>query len=92
VRVPETFIESVAAKTDIVAFIQESVPLKKRGANYVACCPFHQEKTPSFTVNAVRQTYHCFGCGVHGDVIGFVMASQALAFLEALTLLATRRK
>lgn len=89
-RIPESFIETVLAKTDIVALIQESVKLKKSGANYSACCPFHQEKTPSFTVSAPKQFYHCFGCGTHGDAIRFVMNYQNLSFVEAVERLAAR--
>lgn len=89
-RIPESFIETVLAKTDIVALIQESVKLKKSGANYSACCPFHTEKTPSFSVSAPKQFYHCFGCGVHGDAIRFVMEYQNLSFVDAVERLATR--
>lgn len=89
-RIPESFIETVLAKTDIVSIVQESVKLKKNGANYSACCPFHNEKTPSFTVSQVKQFYHCFGCGKHGDAISFLMEHQSLNFVEALERLATR--
>lgn len=89
-RIPESFIETVIAKTDIVALIQESIKLKKSGANYQACCPFHSEKTPSFTVSAPKQFYHCFGCGAHGDAIRFVMENQNLSFVDAVERLAAR--
>lgn len=89
-RIPEAFIETVLAKTDLVALIQESIKLKKSGANYSACCPFHQEKTPSFSVSASKQFYHCFGCGVHGDAIRFLMDYENLHFVEAIERLATR--
>lgn len=89
-RIPESFIESVLSKTDIVSLIQESVKLKKSGNNYSACCPFHQEKTPSFTVSAQKQFYHCFGCGEHGDAIAFLRANQGFTFIEALEQLCTR--
>lgn len=89
-RIPDSFIESVTAKTDIVALIQESIKLKKMGANYSACCPFHHEKTPSFTVSAHKQFYHCFGCGAHGNAISFMMEYQALSFVEAVEKLAAR--
>jgi len=89
-RIPESFIETVLAKTDIVSIVQESVKLKKNGANYSACCPFHSEKTPSFTVSQVKQFYHCFGCGKHGDAISFLMEHQSLNFVEALERLAAR--
>lgn len=89
-RIPESFIETVLAKTDIVSIVQENVKLKKSGANYSACCPFHHEKTPSFTVSQVKQFYHCFGCGKHGDAISFLMEHQSLNFVEALERLAAR--
>lgn len=89
-RIPESFIEAVLAKTDIVSLIQESLKLKKNGANYSACCPFHHEKTPSFTVSATKQFYHCFGCQAHGDAIRFLMEHQSLSFIEALEFLAAR--
>lgn len=89
-RIPEAFIETVLAKTDLIAVIQESIKLKKSGANYSACCPFHQEKTPSFTVSASKQFYHCFGCGAHGDAIRFLMDYQNLHFVEAIERLAGR--
>lgn len=89
-RIPENFIQSVINKTDIVALIQESLKLKKAGANYSACCPFHHEKTPSFTVSPSKQFFHCFGCGKHGDAIAFIMEHQALSFVEAVEKLATR--
>lgn len=89
-RIPDAFIESVLAKTDLVALIKESIELKKSGANYSACCPFHSEKTPSFTVSAVKQFYHCFGCGAHGDAIRFLMEHRRLHFTEAVEALANR--
>jgi DNA primase len=89
-RIPESFIESVLAKTDIVPLIQESISLKKNGANYSACCPFHHEKTPSFTVSQTKQFYHCFGCSAHGDAIRFLMEYHSLNFVDAVERLATR--
>lgn len=89
-RIPDGFIEAVLAKTDIVSVIQENLKLKKNGANYSACCPFHHEKTPSFTVSATKQFYHCFGCSAHGDAIRFLMEYQSLSFVEAVERLATR--
>ncbi len=89
-RIPDNFIESVLDQTDIVALIQESIPLKKNGVNYSACCPFHQEKTPSFTVSATKQFYHCFGCKAHGNAIGFAMAHLSMPFVEAIEFLASR--
>ncbi|MBS0289019.1 MAG: DNA primase [Proteobacteria bacterium] len=89
-RIPDSFIQSLLSKTDIVSVIQESVKLKKNGSNYSACCPFHQEKTPSFTVSPTKQFYHCFGCGMHGDVIRFLMDYQSLSFVDAVERLAGR--
>ena len=71
--IPQQFIQELLDRIDIVDLIDSRVPLKKAGTNYKACCPFHGEKTPSFTVSQDKQFYHCFGCGVHGNAIGFVM-------------------
>ena len=68
--------------------IDRYVPLKKAGANYQACCPFHSEKTPSFTVSPTKQFYHCFGCGAHGTAIGFLMEYAGKSFPEAVEELA----
>jgi len=81
--IPESFIQELLGRVDVVDVVERCVPLKKRGANYVACCPFHTEKTPSFTVSPSKQFYHCFGCGAHGTAIGFLMAYQSLGFVEA---------
>ncbi len=89
-RIPDSFIESLLAKTDIISVIQESVKLKRNGANYSACCPFHNEKTPSFTVSQTKQFYHCFGCSAHGDAIRFLMDYQSLNFVDAVERLAAR--
>ena len=88
--IPESFIQDLLARTDIVDLIDGFVPLKKAGANYAACCPFHSEKSPSFTVSPVKQFYHCFGCGAHGTAIGFVMEYQGLGFVDAIKDLAGR--
>ncbi|HGM0805170.1 TPA: DNA primase, partial [Neisseria gonorrhoeae] len=88
--IPSDFIDELLAKTDIVGIIDEQVPLKKGGANYMACCPFHKEKTPSFSVSPTKQFYHCFSCGAHGSAIGFVMEHQGLSFPEAVQFLADR--
>lgn len=88
--IPSDFIDDLLAKTDIVDIIDSYVPLKKSGANYMACCPFHKEKSPSFSVSPTKQFYHCFGCGAHGSAIGFVMEHQGLSFTEAVQLLADR--
>ncbi len=80
-------IDDILARTDIVALISEYVPLKRAGANYKACCPFHNEKTPSFMVSPAKQIYHCFGCGVGGNAIGFLMKYKNVSFMEALQML-----
>jgi len=86
--IPNDFIQTLLARTDIVEVIDRHVPLKKAGANYVACCPFHSEKTPSFTVSPGKQFYHCFGCGAHGTAIGFLMEFGAKSFPDAVEELA----
>ncbi|HEU4709176.1 MAG TPA: DNA primase [Methylophilaceae bacterium] len=86
--IPEAFIQELLNRVDIVDVIDRSVPLKKAGANYSACCPFHNEKSPSFTVSPTKQFYHCFGCGAHGTAIGFLMEHQGLGFVEAVQELA----
>lgn len=88
--IPTQFIQALLDRIDIVDVIDGMVPLKKAGANYVACCPFHSEKTPSFTVSPTKQFYHCFGCGAHGTAIGFLMEYQGLGFIEAVEDLAKR--
>jgi DNA primase len=89
-RIPQGFIDEIVARSDIVEVIGARVPLKKAGREYKACCPFHGEKTPSFTVSPTKQFFHCFGCGVHGTVLGFLMDYEKLGFIEALTELAER--
>lgn len=86
--IPKSFIADVIERTDIISVIQSRIELKKRGDNYSACCPFHSEKTPSFSVSHSKQFYYCFGCGAHGDVIAFLMAYEHLPFFDALTDLA----
>lgn len=86
--IPQSFIQELLNRLDIVDVVERYVPLKKAGANYVACCPFHNEKTPSFSVSPSKQFYHCFGCGVHGSAISFVMEHQSLSFPEAVEELA----
>jgi len=81
--IPEAFIQELLNRVDIVDVVDRNVPLKKAGANYSACCPFHNEKSPSFTVSPTKQFYHCFGCGAHGTAIGFLMEHQGLSFVEA---------
>lgn len=70
-------------RVDIVQVIERYVPLKKSGAEYEACCPFHTEDTPSFKVSPAKQIYHCFGCGANGDAIGFLRAHQGMSFKDA---------
>jgi DNA primase len=86
--IPESFIQELLNRVDVVDVIDKSVPLKKAGANYSACCPFHSEKSPSFTVSPTKQFYHCFGCGAHGTAIGFLMEYAGLSFIEAINDLA----
>lgn len=86
--IPESFIQELLARVDIVDVVERYITLKKAGANYQACCPFHSEKTPSFTVSQSKQFYHCFGCGAHGSAIGFVMQYAGLGFVEAVEELA----
>jgi len=88
--IPESFIQELLYRVDLVDLIDEHVPLKKAGANYVACCPFHNEKSPSFTVSPSKQFYHCFGCGAHGNAIGFLIEYSGLGFVDAVRELAGR--
>ncbi|GAB4196320.1 MAG: DNA primase [Wenzhouxiangellaceae bacterium] len=81
-RIPEAFIEELLDRIDIVDVIQRRVPLKPAGREFHACCPFHEEKTPSFTVSPQKQFYHCFGCGAHGTAIGFLMQFEGLEFVD----------
>ena len=89
--IPQSFIQELLNKLDIVEVVERYLPLKKAGGNFIACCPFHQEKTPSFTVSPSKQFYHCFGCGAHGTAISFVMAFEARDFIEAVEDLAAQR-
>ena len=89
-RIPQHFIDELIARADIVEVIGARVPLKKSGREFKACCPFHNEKTPSFWVSPDKQFYHCFGCGKHGTVLGFLMDHDHMAFPEAVEELATR--
>ena len=82
-RLPQAFLDDLLDRLDIVEVIDRRVKLKKAGKNYSACCPFHDEKTPSFSVNPERQFYYCFGCGAGGNAIGFVMDYERLDFREA---------
>src|SRR5262245_55534806 len=89
-RVPQNFIDELIARADIVEIIGTRVPLKKSGREYKANCPFHGEKTPSFWVSPEKQFYHCFGCGAHGTVLGFLMNYDRMSFPEAIEDLAAR--
>ena len=86
--IPDSFIEELLARSDVVELIDRRVPLKRSGSEFQACCPFHDEKTPSFTVSPRKQFYHCFGCGAHGSAIGFLMQYEGLEFLDAVEELA----
>jgi len=87
-KIPSQFIDDLLSRIDIVSVIDGRVPLKKAGREHVACCPFHTEKTPSFTVSGLKQFYHCFGCGAHGSAINFLMEFDRLGFVEAVEELA----
>lgn len=88
--IPQPFIDELLARTDIVELIDGYIPLKKRGNSHTACCPFHNEKTPSFNVVAKKQFYHCFGCGASGNAISFVMNYLNQGFTDAIATLASR--
>ena len=88
-QIPQNFIQDLLSRVDIVDIIHKRVPLIKRGNNFVACCPFHQEKTPSFNVSQDKQLYHCFGCGASGNAIGFVMEYERLDFVDVIEDLAS---
>lgn len=87
-RIPRSFIDDILTRVDVVEIINARVPLKKKGREYSACCPFHNEKTPSFTVSPTKQFYHCFGCGEHGTAITFLMEYEHLDFVEAIEYIA----
>lgn len=89
-HIPREFIDQVLSQTNIVDVVDSVVSLKKFGANYKACCPFHDEKSPSFVVSPAKQIYHCFGCGVGGNVISFLMEHDHINFIEAINELAKR--
>jgi DNA primase len=86
--IPNDFIQTLLSRVDIVSVIDPYVPLKKAGTNFAACCPFHSEKTPSFTVSPTKQFYHCFGCGAHGTAISFLMEFGGKPFPDAVEELA----
>ena len=86
--IPQDFIDRLLDRVDIVEVIDRQVPLKKAGQNYVACCPFHREKSPSFSVSPQKQFYHCFGCGAHGNALTFLMEHHGMGFVDAVHALA----
>ena len=88
--IPDSFKQDLLNRVDIVDVVQRYVQLRKAGANYVGLCPFHSEKTPSFSVSPTKQFYHCFGCGVHGNAIGFLMAYASLGYVDAVKDLAAQ--
>ena len=88
--IPQPFIDELLNRCDLVELIDGYLPLKKRGNSYLACCPFHNEKSPSFNVIAKKQFYHCFGCGASGNAISFIMQYQSLDFVGAVEVLAAR--
>jgi DNA primase len=89
-RFPQTFIDDLRRQADIVRVIQDYVSLKKKGANWMACCPFHQEKTPSFSVNPAKDIFYCFGCSKGGSVFNFVMEIERVSFPEAVKIVAEK--
>lgn len=87
---PDELVEEVRARSDIVAVIGSYIRLQKKGSSHMGLCPFHNEKTPSFSVSPSRQIYHCFGCGVGGNVFTFIMEYENCTFAEAMKILADR--
>ena len=81
--IPQSFIQELLARADVVEIVGRYVQLKKGGANYMGLCPFHGEKSPSFSVSPSKQFYHCFGCGKNGNAIGFLMEHAGMNFVEA---------
>ena len=89
-RYPQTFIDDLRRQSDIVRVIQDYVQLKKKGANWMACCPFHKEKTPSFSVSPTKEIFYCFGCHKGGSVFNFVMEIERVSFPEAIKIVADK--
>ena len=87
--IPQDFIDDLVARADVVEVIGRRIQLKKAGREFKACCPFHDEKTPSFTVSPNKGFYHCFGCGAHGTAVGFLMEFDHMSFVEAIESLAS---
>lgn len=88
--IPQSFIDDLMSRVDVVEVVEEYVPLKKKGKDWMACCPFHNEKTPSFSVSREKQFYYCFGCGAHGTALGFLMDHARMDFRDAVENLAER--
>ena len=88
--IPDNLLEDILSRVDIVEVVSGFIPLKKAGRNFKACCPFHHEKTASFTVSPDRQIYHCFGCGESGNAFKFLMRYERLEFPEAVQVLAKK--
>ena len=89
-RYPQTFIDDLKRQADIVRVVQDYVQLKKKGANWMACCPFHKEKTPSFSVSPAKEIFYCFGCHKGGSVFNFVMEIERVGFPEAIKIVADK--
>src|SRR5215468_2106777 len=89
-RYPQTFIDDLKRQADIVRVIQDYVQLKKKGANWMACCPFHKEKTPSFSVSPTKEIFYCFGCHKGGNVFNFVKEIEGVGFGEAIKIVAEK--
>ncbi|TVR61410.1 MAG: DNA primase [Candidatus Competibacteraceae bacterium] len=87
-RIPQEFLDQLLGRVDLVDIVNARVPLRRAGREFMACCPFHAEKTPSFSVSPHKQFYYCFGCGVHGNAIDFLMSYERLEFLDAVEELA----
>ena len=87
-RIPQHFIDNLIARADIVEVLGRRIQLKKAGREFKAVCPFHDEKTPSFTVSPAKGFYHCFGCGAHGTALGFLMDYDHMSFVDAVESLA----
>ena len=88
--IPQQFLDELNSRVDLVSEIDQRVPLKRAGKEYIACCPFHSEKSPSFSVSPQKQFYHCFGCGAHGNAITFVMEYDRIPFIDAVEMLASK--
>ena len=89
-RYPDTFVDDLKRQADIVRVIQDYVQLKKKGANWMACCPFHKEKTPSFSVSPTKEIFYCFGCHKGGNVINFIKEIEGVGFGEAIKIVADK--